>query len=137
LGLDVVKGVPTVISDNPKTVGVRLIMEKFANSIHKAVSNLSQDITSPIISFGTKHDIILQEQDTTRVITARDVRKSCQCALCLQSDKKTIEEKIDSNVSAIDVKKIGNYAVSINWSDGHKGSIYSYDLLKRLSSLRS
>jgi DUF971 family protein len=32
----------------------------------------------------------------------------------------------------IDVEPVGNYAIRINWSDGHNTGIYSYDHLRRI-----
>jgi len=30
------------------------------------------------------------------------------------------------------VEPVGNYAIRINWSDGHSSGIYSYDHLRRI-----
>jgi len=41
-------------------------------------------------------------------------------------------EALDPNVYPVNIQKKGNYAVSIEWSDGFSGSIYSYKMLESL-----
>src|SRR4029079_18592464 len=60
---------------------------------------------------------------------ARDLRLACRCALC-------IEEKSGSplpgtsaapdNVRAKAITLVGQYAIAIEWSDGHTSGIYNF-----------
>jgi DUF971 family protein len=43
-------------------------------------------------------------------------------------------EAVPESVYPVTIEPRGNYAVSIEWSDGHSGSIYPYEYLKRLNA---
>jgi len=65
-----------------------------------------------------------------------DLRDSCGCALCVDeyTGVKTLKrEDIPETIKAEDVVPLGNYAVSIKWSDGHTSSIYPYKKLDELA----
>ncbi|HNR30206.1 MAG TPA: P-loop NTPase [Candidatus Hydrogenedentes bacterium] len=64
------------------------------------------------------------------------LRASCQCALCVNEytggailDPKTIP----GDLEAENVEPLGNYAVSISWSDGHSSGIFSWDHLRAVA----
>lgn len=40
---------------------------------------------------------------------------------------------VREDVKPLAVSTRGNYAVSISWSDGHRGGIYSYEVLRRVA----
>lgn len=40
---------------------------------------------------------------------------------------------VPENVTPVNVQTKGNYAVSISWSDGHRGGIYSYEVLRKVA----
>ena len=58
----------------------------------------------------------------------------CQCAHCVEefSRKKIINvNSIADNIKPIAIRPLGNYAISVSWSDGHSSSIYPYtELIK-------
>ena len=62
------------------------------------------------------------------------LRDRCPCAGCSQARPAAASPfamyqpklKIDA------VEPVGNYAVRINWSDGHHTGIYSYDYLREI-----
>jgi ATP-binding protein involved in chromosome partitioning len=60
---------------------------------------------------------------------ARDLRLACRCASCVEEtsgrsilDPSTVPTTVRAN--AIDL--VGQYAISINWSDGHNTGIYRF-----------
>ncbi|MFQ5768265.1 MAG: DUF971 domain-containing protein [Acidobacteriota bacterium] len=66
---------------------------------------------------------------------ARDLRARCPCATCV--DEWTGQVKVDAgrippNIAARKVQRVGNYALSFTWSDGHSTGIYAYDHLRRM-----
>jgi DUF971 family protein len=61
------------------------------------------------------------------------VRGWCPCAACQgHGNEKRYVHAAPSDVTSIAV--VGNYALSIVWSDGHDSGIYSYRYLRELCS---
>ncbi len=75
-------------------------------------------------------------------IALRRLRESCPCATCNQ-------EKIESKPSnplqilspaetlpleIVSMSPVGNYAYNIQFSDGHNTGIFTFDLLRQLST---
>ena len=66
---------------------------------------------------------------------ARDLRLGCRCAACVdewthQSLIQTGRIPLDIKPKAIDV--MGQYAIHIDWSDGHGTGIFTYDYLREV-----
>ncbi len=69
------------------------------------------------------------------VVAFKELRYHCPCANCVDENtgKRTIKkENIADDIQALRVQTVGNYAVSIKWSDGHDTGIYAYDYLHKL-----
>ena len=65
----------------------------------------------------------------------RDLRLACHCALCIEemSGRKLLDPgRIGLDVSPRVITSIGNYAIGVDWSDGHNSGIYSFDYLRTL-----
>lgn len=64
----------------------------------------------------------------------RYLRERCRCAGCVHEwtgapllDPKTIP----ANLVPAEVAPVGNYALQIQWSDGHNAGIYTFDALRQ------
>jgi DUF971 family protein len=64
---------------------------------------------------------------------ARELRLRCRCASCIEEmtgqpllDPKTVPE----NVRARAINLVGQYAIQIDWSDGHNTGIYNFRMLR-------
>lgn len=69
-----------------------------------------------------------------------ELRAACTCALCI--DEWTGEVMVDKKEVSLDIyplqiKRIGNYALQFEWSDGHKTGIYTLEHLREMSEVRS
>ena len=67
-----------------------------------------------------------------------DLRRKCPCATCI--DEWTHEqilkpEQVSESVRPVKVESVGQYAMSIQFSDGHKTGIYTFAMLRKLSHL--
>lgn len=65
----------------------------------------------------------------------RDLRLACHCALCVEetSGHKLLDPKtVRPDVSPRAISSIGNYAIGIDWNDGHNSGIYSFEYLRSL-----
>jgi len=71
----------------------------------------------------------------TSLVSFRELRYLCPCAACVDENtgRRTItREQVREDIAAERVQTVGNYAISVNWSDGHSTGLYAYDYLRRL-----
>ena len=64
------------------------------------------------------------------------LRLACPCALCVDEntgERLISESSIQKDLSLLKVSSVGRYALSLEWSDGHKFGIYPYSLLSQLT----
>lgn len=73
-------------------------------------------------------------------IPNKKLRASCQCALCVHefTGKAILNPAaIPDDIEAKSIQPLGNYAVGINWSDGHTSGIFSWDHLREVAGLKA
>ena len=66
---------------------------------------------------------------------ARDLRLACRCAGCVDEwthQSLIREDHVPQDVKPTAIQVMGNYALHIDWSDGHNTGIYSYDYLREV-----
>ena len=89
----------------------------------------------PEIKFDSKN-IMLNWSDGTQITVAnRDLRLSCECALCVNeiTGKKLLKEgDVKDDIAPITITPLGNYALGITWNDRHSSGIYPYKTIKKL-----
>lgn len=67
-----------------------------------------------------------------------ELRKQCPCATCREKRKTPpsllpiVSAEEAQPLTILGMKPVGNYAYSINFSDGHDTGIYSFDFLREL-----
>jgi len=65
----------------------------------------------------------------------RDLRLACRCAMCIEemSGRALLDPRsVRPDVAPQTIISVGNYAVTVNWNDGHSTGIYSFELLRAL-----
>ncbi len=72
----------------------------------------------------------------TGTISPYNLRMNCPCALCVNEDtgQRTLDPKqvpLGIKISGLD--KVGRYAITITFSDGHNTGIYKFDRLRALA----
>ncbi|HEX9780814.1 MAG TPA: DUF971 domain-containing protein [bacterium] len=71
------------------------------------------------------------------VYPERELRLACPCAECVDETTgrvRIIGSSIPADVRAIGANIVGQYGVSIEWSDGHRTGIYSFEGLRQACS---
>jgi ATP-binding protein involved in chromosome partitioning len=134
-------GIPIVVAqpDSPGAQAFRIVAENLAAqiSIHALGAGAAAlPKVEPADGAGIR---IAWPDGGVSHIAARDLRIACPCAACV--DETTGRRRLDparipEDVHARAIRPVGRYAVHIEWSDGHTTGIYSFDLLRRLATLR-
>jgi DUF971 family protein len=66
--------------------------------------------------------------------SAAELRRLCPCALCVHelTGKRILDPaSVADELTQSDVRMIGNYAIAIQFSDGHNTGIYPYEFLRK------
>ena len=71
------------------------------------------------------------------VCFAKTLRHHCPCAIC-QEDRKNKNplKVVNSDQKSVELtgwRYVGNYAIGLEWSDGHDTGIYTYEFLRQLA----
>ena len=67
---------------------------------------------------------------------ARRLRLACPCAMCIEemSGRPLLDPaSVPADVRPLSIHLVGNYALRINWSDGHSTGIFPWQRLRDLS----
>ena len=82
-----------------------------------------------------RHLEISWEEGHTGRYPYRTLRGECPCAGCVDelAGVRTLDiASIADDISIDDMQLVGNYALRIDWSDGHSSGLYSWKLLRAL-----
>ena len=102
---------------------------------------------SPLKLVVTWNDGLIQE------IPSALLRQSCPCAVCVNAREKAaagaaagnppvafrksalriVDHSIEEQTQLVDIWPIGNYALGVQWKDGHSGGIYDFQYLRLLN----
>ncbi len=113
-------------------------VRELTENLHRAVGKqrLAKTERPGVTAKGTS--VVIQWPDGRKdELRSKDIRVSCQCALCVEefTGKQLLTpESVPDDLEAASVQPLGNYAVSIAWSDGHSSGIYSWDHLRQVAA---
>ena len=89
--------------------------------------------------------VIDWSDDSQQKIPMRELRKACPCATC-NEERENPPEPQNTNMLPIlkpgeekplridSMRPVGNYGYSIAFTDGHRNGIFTFELLKSLTS---
>ena len=71
------------------------------------------------------------------LFTWQDLRLACPCAACLPTRPSAgggfpVRMSAPAPVRPMDIRPVGRYGMSIQWSDGHSTGIFSYEYLRSI-----
>ncbi len=90
----------------------------------------------PEIQFDKNYITLCWPEGESLKLDNRTVRAHCRCALCvneLTGEQLFKPENLKSDIAPKVIFPLGNYAIGIDWNDGHSSGIYPYRNLKRLA----
>jgi DUF971 family protein len=80
---------------------------------------------------GAKVFEITWADDVTSAIPHEVLRGYCPCATC-QGHSGSVSYVPHGNLELRTIERVGNYALSLGWGDGHDSGIYSFEYLRHL-----
>lgn len=123
-------GIPYVVS-NPDSL-VAKEYQSMASSVVREVAKIKHGgpgIPEVVFEEESGHIIVKQRQALSdQEIWPPTLRRECRCALCVDEMTGRVKlnpSDIPESVKPRSIRPVGNYAVEINWSDGHQ-SLYPY-----------
>ena len=113
-------------------------IEEMANNLHRAVgARRAQKEDHPKAETTPEGLKVTWSDGRATVFENRELRLACRCAVCVDefSGKQLLKPtEVPVDIEIKDASPLGNYAVSIVWSDGHSTGIYSWDYLRGLAA---
>ena len=87
------------------------------------------------IGRANQHDLkIIWQDGHESVFPARGLRLACPCASCVDEmtgEIRIIPSRIADDIRPLGVHLVGRYAISLDWSDGHRTGIYPFEFLRK------
>jgi Mrp family chromosome partitioning ATPase/DUF971 family protein len=136
-------GTPYVLEhpDSPPA----LVFLELAQSVVSEVAKTKYSTTRPDIAYDkAEHQIRVRGissgageeplKDDDSVLTPAELRRACRCAGCVEEmtgRQILIPTSVPESVQPMRMSPTGNYALSVDWSDGHR-SLYPYRQVKAL-----
>jgi DUF971 family protein len=74
---------------------------------------------------------------TVNDYSARQLRLACPCAGCIEewTGRQILDPaSVPESIRLLTAELVGRYALSFQWSDGHRTGIFSWDYLRRLAA---
>ncbi|MFW5683714.1 MAG: P-loop NTPase [Spirochaetota bacterium] len=123
-------GGPTTRS--PRSEAMQRAVEAMIRELGKSRAGLQH----PSVDYDEQEVRLSWPDGRTETVSNRTLRASCQCALCVDeySGEQTLDvESIPADIHPKSVDTVGNYALSVEWSDGHTTGFFPYKRIHELA----
>jgi Mrp family chromosome partitioning ATPase/DUF971 family protein len=124
-------GGPTTRS--PRSDALRSALEQMIRELGRSRAGMNH----PEVTSDESAVTLTWPDGTVHSVSNRTLRASCQCAVCVDEftgEQKLQESDIPADIHARNIDTVGNYAVSIEWSDGHATGFFPYDRFRELAT---
>ena len=123
-------------SGTPGAAAFDEAMRDLADNLHRAIGRRRIETTRPVASKRNGYLHVQWPDGTESDVPGFVLRASCECAQCvneLTGAPILDAASIPPDIEIQEMEPLGNYALSIVWSDGHSSGIYSWDLIRRIA----
>ena len=114
--------------DNPNSPQAA-IYKDLAKSVVSEVAKTKFSQSRPDIVYDEENHIIKVDDE---LISSAGLRRACRCAACVEEltgRQILLPTSVPESIKPIRMSSTGNYALSVDWSDGHR-SLYPYRQIK-------
>jgi Mrp family chromosome partitioning ATPase/DUF971 family protein len=127
------------LAELPITPDLRLeYADETTDAVIRALGKKSMDLTAePSVTFDARAITLNWPGGETVSVPNKILRQACSCALCIDEmtnapilDPKTVPD----DIHALKVGVIGNYAITVDWSDGHNTGFFPYKTIRELAA---
>ena len=142
-GISVLAQLPLAPLDYGVTFNHHTVNPAVAAAVDEVIRSLGRfihGVEQPEVQFDEKMVIVSWADGTRLTVTNRELRASCQCAVCVNefSGEQMLDvQTIPPDIHAKTVDPVGNYALAIEWSDGHATGFFPYSRLRELAGART
>lgn len=129
-------GTPYIL-ENPDTPPAG-IYRALASSVVSEVAKVkySGENDRPDVSYNKEEHFLQVENES---LAPAELRRACRCAACVEemTGRQILKpSQVSDSVAPTSMSPTGNYALSVNWSDGHR-SLYPYRQIRSLMKEKS
>jgi DUF971 family protein/MinD-like ATPase involved in chromosome partitioning or flagellar assembly len=120
-----------IYSELAGTVAREIVKVQYANNKNR-----------PTVAYNEgKHalEISVGDDPKSETLPPAELRRECKCASCVEefSGRQILRpEDVADSIKPLSMTPTGNYALSVDWSDGHK-SLYPYKQIRSILATRS
>jgi Mrp family chromosome partitioning ATPase/DUF971 family protein len=122
-------GTPFVLA-NPNSPQTKIYRD-LASSVVSEVAKAKYSSARPEVSYDEEKHLIRVDND---ILTPASLRRACRCAACVEemTGRQILKQAdVRETIKPLKMYSTGNYAHSVDWSDGHR-SLYPYRQIKGL-----
>jgi Mrp family chromosome partitioning ATPase/DUF971 family protein len=111
------------------------VFKDLAKAVVSEVAKVKFNTVRPQISYNAdEHVLEVKENNEHYQLLPANLRRECRCASCVEEltgRQILVKSNIPDTVKPLKLYPTGNYALSVDWSDGHR-SLYPYRQIRSL-----
>ena len=127
------------LSGNYDEVAQQTIANETVDVVIRALGKkVMEQLSRPEIEFNEKTITLTWEEGESVTVSNAALRRACNCALCV--DEMTRAPLLDPasipmDIRAEKISMIGNYAILVDWSDGHNTGFFPFSLIREVAEV--
>ena len=127
------------LSGNYDEVAQQTLANETVDVVIRALGKkVMEQISRPEIEFNEKTITLTWEEGESVTVSNAALRRACNCALCV--DEMTRAPLLDPasipmDIRAEKISMIGNYAILVDWSDGHNTGFFPFSLIREVAGV--